>query len=566
MMVDLAVKPFYLNEEEMRWVHDTLNAMDVREKVGQLFCPIGLTDDREQLGAIVKGIKPGGMMFRPGPGEQVQDVHRYLQEQSRIPLLLAANLEAGGNGIATDGTYFGKPLQVAATNREETAYRLGLVAGREGRAVGCNWSFAPVVDIDVNCYNPITNVRTFGSDPSKVAAMAKAYAKGLRESGLAAAVKHFPGDGVDERDQHLLSSVNSLSVEQWEETFGEVYRELIEAGAGSVMVGHIMLPAYSRKLVPGIADDELMPATLAPELIRQLLRGQLGFNGLVVTDATAMAGFMMAEKREIAVPKAIASGCDMFLFNKNIEEDFAFMMQGIASGILTLERVDEAVLRILALKASLGLHRQQREGTLVPEREALTMLQHEEHVAWAKACAEQSVTLVQDKLRLLPLAVETHKRVLLYVLGDRGGHRSAPIGHYMIGRLREEGFEVSVFDRENVDFASLFGSVKAFREQYDWVLYLANVETASNQTTVRIQWEPFMAADVPWFVREVPTVFVSVANPYHLFDVPQIGTYINAYSGNEMTIDAVIGKLLGGSAFKGVSPVDPFSGAWEVKA
>lgn len=565
IVVNLTAKPFYLKEEDIQWVYETLAAMEVNEKVGQLFCPIGLTDDRGHLKTLVETLKPGGMLFRPGPGKDVQEMHRFMQEHSAVPLLLPANLEAGGNGIASDGTYFGKQLQVAATDNEEMAYKLGVVAGREGLAVGCNWTFAPVVDIDLNFRNPITNVRTFGSDPARVARMAKAYAEGIRKSGLAVSVKHFPGDGVDERDQHLLTAVNSLSVEQWDETFGMVYRELIEAGAETVMIGHIMLPAYSRKLVPGIADEELMPATLAPELIQTLLRERLGFNGLVVTDATPMAGFMMAEKREIAVPKSIAAGCDMFLFNKNIQEDFIFMMKGLESGILTMERLDEAVTRILALKASLGLHKRQREGTLVPGPEELAVLQCEEHRVWAKECADQAVTLVKDTQRLLPIAVQQHKRILFYVLGDSEGQRRTPISRFMVDRLKEEGFEVTVFDNEKVDFRTMFSGVGVLREQYDLALYMANIETVSNQTTVRIDWEPLLAANAPWFVRELPTVFVSVANPYHLLDVPRVPTYINAYSGTEAVIEAVVDKLLGRSEFKGISPVDPFCGCWEAK-
>ncbi|CAM4418849.1 glycoside hydrolase family 3 protein [Paenibacillus alkaliterrae] len=564
-MVDIAAKPFNLKEADIQWVHETLAAMDVSEKIGQLFCPIGMTDDRQQLKTLIEAVKPGGMMFRPGPGESMQDIHRFLQEHSKLPLLISANLESGGNGITADGTYFGKQLQVAATDKEEMAYKLGLVAGREGRAVGCNWSFAPVVDIDLNFRNPITNVRTFGSDPVRVTRMAKAYTEGIQKSGLAVSVKHFPGDGVDERDQHLLTTVNSLSVDEWEATFGMVYRELIEAGAETVMVGHIMLPAYSRKLVPGIADEELMPATLAPELIGTLLRRHLGFNGLVVTDATPMAGFMMAEKREIAVPKSIAAGCDMFLFNKNIVEDFGYMMKGIESGILTVERLDEAVTRILALKASLHLHKQQQEGTLVPDLKELAVLQCDEHKDWAKECADQAVTLVKDTQQLLPIAVDTHKRILLYVLGDSGGHRSTQISPYMVAKLKAEGFDVTVFNNKKVDFRSVFGEVKELSEQYDLALYVVNIETASNRTTVRIDWEPLLGADVPWFVREIPTVFVSVASPYHLQDVPRVQTYVNAYSGSETVIDAVVDKLLGRSDFKGINPVDPFCGCWEAK-
>ncbi|MFW5433494.1 glycoside hydrolase family 3 protein [Paenibacillus apiarius] len=565
-MIDLKAKPFHLNDDDIQWVQDTLAAMDLETKVGQLFCPIGLSQDKDELKNMLDTHKIGGIMYRPGEGAMVQETHRFLQENSKVPLLISANLEAGGNGIASEGTFFGKQLEVAATDNEEMGYRLGAVASREGAAVGCNWAFAPVIDIDMNFRNPITNVRTYGSDPERVLRMSRGYTKASQENGVAVSIKHFPGDGVDERDQHLHITINSLPTEEWDRTFGYVYKELIDEGAMTVMIGHIMQPAYSRALVPGIKDEEIMPATLAPELLNGLLRGKLGFNGMIVTDATPMGGFTMAEKREIAVPKSIAAGCDMFLFNKNMSEDYEFMMKGIENGILTVERVDEAVTRILALKAALGLHRKQREGTLVPGPEALEVLQAEEHVAWARECADEAVTLVKDTQSLLPISIEKHKRILFYVFGDEAGHFGGE-GTYkrFVEVLEREGFEVDIFQKEHLDFSIMSMSVKEVTGKYDLALYYANLETKSNQTAVRVNFAPPMGADMPWFIHELPTAFVSVASPYHLQDVPQVKTFINGYSSNVYVQDAIIDKMLGRSPFKGINPVDPFCNCWESK-
>ncbi|MGI8384873.1 glycoside hydrolase family 3 protein [Robertmurraya sp. P23] len=560
-------KPFFLSDKDINWIEETLQSMSLREKVGQLFCPIGSSDKEEELTRFIEEFKPGGIMYRPNEGAKMQETHRLLQSLSPIPLLISANLEAGGNGIATNGTYFGKQLQVAATDNEDMAYKLGVVAGREGRAVGCNWAFAPIVDIDMNYQNPITNVRTFGSDPERVARMGKAYMEGLSESGVAAAVKHFPGDGVDDRDHHLLSSVNSLSPEEWDQTFGMVYKKMIEADAKSIMVGHIKLPYYSKKLVPTIQDEEIMPATLAPELLNNLLRKQLGFNGLIITDATPMLGFTVSEKREIAVPKAIASGCDMFLFNRDIREDYEFMMKGIETGILSVERVDEAVTRILALKLSIGLYNQKVDGTLVPGQEALSVLQSDEHKKWASECADQSVTLVKDTQKLLPISPKQYKQIRLNILGDHSGglKEGASVTHSFLEAFQIEGFEVDLFDNSKVNFKELLMSVHDLKQKYDLVVYVANLETASNQTTVRIDWMQPLNANAPWFVNEIPTMFISVANPYHLQDVPMVKTYINAYSSNEFVVKAVIDKITGRSEFKGKSPVDAFCGKWDTR-
>lgn len=577
-MINLREKPFYLDDEGENWVKETLAAMTLTEKVGQLFCPVGFSDNEDILLPLVRDLGIGGIMYRPAPGSDLQKAHRFLQENSKIPLLLAANLEAGGSGGPADGTTYGKPMQAAATADPASGYSLGKISCAEGAAVGLNWAFAPIVDIDMNFRNPITNLRTFGSDPDTVIAMAKGYLKAADECGLAVSIKHFPGDGVDERDQHLLTSVNSLSVEEYDQTYGRIYKELIDYGAKTVMVGHISQPAYSRLLKPGIKDDEIMPATLAPEILNGLLRDKLGFNGLISTDATPMMGFTTAMKREDAVPYSIAAGCDMFLFNKNMTEDYGYMMAGIQKGIITPERLNEAVTRILATKASLKLHIKQREDTLIPDAGALSILNCEEHRTLAKECADKAITLVKDTQNLLPLDPAKHRRVYLNILEDND-QMDSPLRTAMKELMEKEGFEVILQDRDyNIDMSAMTSgqkdekmtrlmsemsmSVKEYTGQYDLAMFVANFETASNNTVIRLNWKGLlgMSNDAPWFSRELPTLFVSLANPYHLLDVPMVKTFINAYTNTPVIREALMEKLMGRSEFKGTNPVDPFCG------
>ncbi|MEZ0538021.1 glycoside hydrolase family 3 protein [Caldicellulosiruptoraceae bacterium PP1] len=565
-MINLKDKPFYLSDEDINWVNETLSKMTTKEKVGQLFCLVVSKEDVSQLLQELKNLdmKPCGFMQRPFMAEKAQENSRILQESFDIPLLIAANLERGGNGIAIDGTNYASQLEVAATDDEEMAYRLGVIAGREGRTIGCNWAFAPVIDIDYNFNNPITNTRTYGSDPNRVLRLARAYMKGIQENGLAVSIKHWPGDGVDGRDQHLVASVNSLSTEEWDKTYGYVYKGMIDEGAETVMSAHILQPAYSRLLRPGIKDEDIMPASLAPELNIDLLRGKLGFNGLIVTDATSMAGFAVAMPRELAVPTSIAAGCDMFLFTMNLEEDFNFMLKGVEKGIITEERLNEAVTRILALKARLRLHIKQKEGNLVPDKSALSVIKCEEHERWARECADKAVTLVKDTQKLLPISPEKHKKVLLYILGDIGGYMddSKGINGYFIKLLEQNGFEITKYDYSNTDFSVMNRPISFFKN-FDLIVYFASLKTQSNQTVVRINWAQPMGSDVPKFVKEVPTLFISVDNPYHLQDVPMVKTFINGYNSSEYVVEAVVEKILGRSEFKGINPVDPFCGYWD---
>ena len=560
-MIDLKGNPFFLNDADIRWVEETKASMPLEEKLQQLFFPIGYSSNKGYLQYELLNRHPGGVMFRTGKTEELFAAYSYLQTHTKVPLFLAANLEAGGDGIVEEGTAFGKQMQAAATGDPEQAYRLGKIACAEGQAVGCNYAFAPVVDIDLNYHNPITNVRTYGSDPEMVKACGLAYMRGAMECGSAVSIKHFPGDGVDECDQHILTSVNSLSCEEWDRTYGDIYKTLIEAGALTVMVGHIAMPAYQKRFNPN-HPDKLMPATLSPELLKNLLREQLGFNGMIITDASPMVGFLCAMDRRQSVPYCIEAGCDMILFNKDYAEDLEYMKQGLADGILSEARLEEAVTRILAAKAALKLPEKRIAGTLAPKRENLDVIGCDLHRAWAMECADRAVTLVKDTQHLLPIDPVKHHRVLFEILGKCPSEKR--VAERFIADMERKGFEMIPYEEEVFDFSKpmRFETVEEFRSKYDLVVYIGNVENASNKTTARLNWHaPYGAGNnIPWFVEVVPTVFISLQNPYHLLDVPMVKTYINAYSNHDLMIDAVVEKLVGRNEFKGVSPVDPFCG------
>lgn len=534
--MDLKRKPFYLDDTAIEWVNNTLNGLTEDEKIGQLFFPIGFSTEKEYLNHL-RSLGIGGLFFRPGVAEEVQQTYEYMQRTSKVPLLTAANLEDGGNGSSIEGTAFGNQMAVAATNQTGDAYTLGKIASSEGKAVGVNFGFSPVVDLDLNFRNPITNVRTYGSDVERVIKNAKEYIQAFHDNGIMISIKHFPGDGVDERDQHLLTSINSLSVDNWKKTFGKVYQELIDFGSKAVMVGHIAFPAYS--------GDE-MPATLSPQLLQDLLRNELGFNGLTITDATPMVGFCSAMKRSEAVPYTIQAGCDMLLFNRVLEEDIQYMKDGLSKGILTKERLDEAVTRILATKASLGLHQTINHGTAKFEdfREEQLDL------------ADRSITLVKDTQNMLPLSVEKHKRVLLQLLGSFDSNER--VLEKVKAELEKRDFEITVYEPET-NFFDL-GTVTSFSNDYDAVLYVANIQNASNQTVTRVHWHTLfgLGNNLPWFTKEVPTMLLSFGNPYHLYDLPMVDTVINAYCNYDHFIEMAIKKVTGESSFKGVSPVNPF--------
>lgn len=563
-MVDLRIAPFCLSDEQIKWVEHTKKSLSLEEKIGQLFCFCSRYNagGKAELDEFFSVAQPGAIMLRPMELEKAVEYQNLLQEKCKIPLLVAANLESGGNGIVAEGTHITSPMGIAATGKVEFAEKLGAICAREGSAVGGNWAFAPIIDIDFNFRNPITNTRTFGSDPHTVKDFGRTYVETVQENGMAACIKHFPGDGCDERDQHLVTTINDLTCEEWDETYGMVYRECIQAGAMSVMVGHIMQPAWSRRLNPSLKDEDLLPASLSRELLNGLLREHLDFNGLICTDASTMCGYAIALDRRKALPLSIEAGCDMILFTKNLQEDYSFVLEGYRNGQISEERLEDALSRVLGMKAALKLPWRNESYSL---EKAEKVVGCPEHQLWAREAAEASITLVKNLDQILPLSSDQYKRILYVPLeSEKGVVYSAKDGvcQRFAGLLEKEGFEITVFEPD----PALEGNMRSYQsylESFDLILYAANIVTKSNQTTVRIEWKQPMGADVPIFITTIPTVFVSFENPYHLLDVPRIRTFINAYSSTDDVQEVLVDKLMGRSEFKGQNPVDAFCGKWD---
>lgn len=544
--------------EPARWAATTLAGMTVSQKIGQLLCVYlrpgdasgWLTHLRE------RGIEPGGVMLLPRDRASARDDVRAIQAVSTVPLLVAANLESGTSSFITGDEAFANPMQAAATGDVEHARRLAIHCARAAHDIGINWAFAPVADVAINPRNPITNTRAFGDRTDLVSSMVEAYVSAAEGLGVMTSPKHFPGDGVDDRDQHLVASNNDLSVEDWEALIEPVWRRLITAGARSIMVGHIRQAALSRALVPGIADEDIMPATLAPELVEGVLRGRLGFTGLIVTDNTAMAGMTSVLARREALPKAIMSGCDMLLGNVSIEEDFEILCAAVHSGALSEERLDAAVTSVLEAKASLGLDGPAERPRAIPNPA-------EERI-WRDELAQASITLVKDRQSLLPLSAERHRRVLVHAIGDVPTFYDPTSGltNRFASALEHRGLQVTVRSVPSDDMTHQ--SARRIVDSFDLVIYFASLRTAANTNTIRVVWSTPQGPDAPRLSRaEIPSLLVSVASPYLLEDLPSVGTAVNGYTPSSATVDALVAALFDEAPFTGSNPVDPFAGRWD---
>lgn len=560
-MVDLKAKPFYLSDKKIQWVEDTIKNMSLDEKIGQLFINLTLQRDPETLDKLVNKYHIGGVRWQGGTLEEIYEQNKYFQEHSKVPVLIAANCEAGGNGAVSEGTFIATGAACGASKTSDTVRAMARVGATEAKSVGCNWTFAPVCDVVSNWRNTIVNTRAFGNDPELVAERSLAYMEEMNRAGLACAAKHFPGDGSEERDQHLVMGCNDLSTEEWDRSFGKVYKKLIDAGLQSIMVGHICQRAYTKKFNPEIKDEDILPATLSPELLQGLLRGQLGFNGLIVTDATHMAGLTAAADRKHAVQGVVAAGCDMILFFNDHEEDIAYLREGIEDGTITEERLDDALHRILGLKAHLGL-----DELVFPKKEDLKIVGCEEHHRLAEQAADESITLVKDTQKILPVDHEKKKRVLLYFI------ESAPVSSVdgadpakklLVEELEKAGFEVNApkdyyeYEMESPSKFNKFRmmeheSREEFKKNTDLVLFVIDMKGYAKENNTRLTYSVSHSHEIPWFVKEVPTVAVSLNYTNHLYDVPMMKTFVNAYGSSPEYIRKLVEKLTGKSEFKGM--------------
>ncbi len=587
-MVDLKAKPYYLADEDIKWVEDTIAGMTDEEKVGQLFFQLTSSHDEEHLKTLMEKYHLGGCRYNPAPGVAIQEQNRKLQKYAKVPVFIACNTEMGGDGACADGTVIGSGIKIGATGNKEYAYQLGKMANEEAAAIGCNMAFAPVCDIAYNWQNTEIIGRAFGNDPKRVADMSVEYLKGAHTiDGFACAAKHFPGNGLDFRDAHISNNVNDMDVEQWDASYGHVYKSLIDNDLDAIMGGHIMMPKYAKSINPDLQDDDMMPATLSPEIMTTLLRDKLGFNGMVVTDASHMVGMTNRMKRCEMLPLSINAGCDMFLFFNDPDEDFATMLNAYKNGIISEERMVEALTRILGLKAHLGLHKKAKEE-LVPQPDVLaSILGKEEYKEMQKAISKDAITLVKYKDKdVLPITPERYKRIMIvHVKGAGGamdelmkamGYGGGNPAEMLKEKLCAKGFETFIYESPidkmkkqiaagqkpdiNLYFAGK-NAIADFTKDMDLVITLCNVQNGRPSFGVSKG-----GGEIPWYVFELPVVVVGCGAPTMLADIPMARTYINTYDNKESSMDALVEKLLAGEeAFTAKDPIDSFCGLFDAR-
>lgn len=558
----------------LKWANEELKRMSLEEKVGQLIS-VGvnatfLNQDSDAFRTLKRNIeehKVGGIILFRGPVYESVILMNRMQQLARYPLLISADLEAGAGMRFDDTVNFPWNMAVAATGNPDFARRQGEITAREARAMGVHQIFAPVVDVNNNAANPVINVRSYGEDPADVARFGVAFTEGAQSAGAIATAKHFPGHGDTAVDSHRGLPEINVGRDRLNSVEFVPFQASVDAGIGSVMVGHIALPQIDSTAIRPlprnlkgkptdtdeageIVDEKAtMPATMSPVMGR-ILRNDMKFNGMIVTDALSMSGLTIYFTPEESAVRALEAGADMLLKPVDVDATFRGVRDAVKSGRLTEQRIEESARKILAAKYDLGLLDQR----ITPVDAIDRIVSSKEVYKLASEVAERAVTLVRDEDKLLPLKnLKPETRV--FNLAITNGDDRNWIGNAFVSRLNRSGLKVEsiVLDERSGEQEIQKAIDRA--KSADLVLATMYGRVRSGQASSVGLPDSGARALSAVIAAKAPIVGVSFGNPYLLQNFPAMRTYVVAYGDMPSLQNAVARALMGEIDVTGKLPI-----------
>lgn len=522
-----------------------LDSLPLRDKIAQLvmpwiaggYEPIDGAEMRQAL-AWVDSFKVGGIIMSIGSPTEIAAKLNALQRAAPLPLLVASDLEGGTTLRFVGGTAFPTQMGVGAGGREDDAYQMGRITALEGRAVGIHLAFAPVADVNSNPGNPIINTRSFGGDPHMVARFVTATIRGIRDNGMFATAKHFPGHGDTETDSHLSLPTITAPWARFDTLELVPFRAAIAAGVDAVMSAHIALPA----LDPG----QQRPGTLSPPILTGILRDSLHFNGLITTDALNMGAIVKEVGADEAPVLAFLAGSDLLLMPTDVGRAIDAMVRAVDAGRISRARVDQSVRKILEMKERLGLfdHREvdlDRVSSVVGRAEFRDI---------GAAVSQRSITLLKDSLGLVDGLRASHDQsVSLVVMAENG----STLGTTLAAELRRKGFAVHQFTLPLLADSAARDSVLKQVDSLSVALVAASVRVSSGKGTISLP--PGAEQAIQAIATRQRTVLISFGSPYLITQVPMVASYLLAWVATPTSETAVANALSGAAAITGRSPI-----------
>ena len=513
------------------------------ELIGQLMCVnISASLTPEKFEEYCKERKPGGIFVMRRPGDEVKQFLEIANRHSPVPVIVASDIEHGPGMGLSGQRMLPDSMAWGACNDASLLKKAGAETAKICRKNGIHWTFAPVVDLNINPNNPESNIRSISDEPSRVTAMAGAHMEGMQEHGyMVTACKHFPGQGMDDRNSHFVTVDNPMSKRKWLSTYGAVYKEMIRRGTPSIMTGHIVLPAFQP------ADEGPLgplPATLSKALMSDLLKGKLGFKGCIVSDAMGMIGASSHCPIDEIIVKFFNAGGDMYLFPRPNEYDS--LKKAAEDGVISMERLQDAAARVMYLKDRARLFEDQDK----------VLAEIEDNIPigdTAQEIADKSICVVRNSQNVIPTNLSKGSRILLVNAMEDFFHKP-PVGNEFEALkqvLRDAGHQVTEL------FTPTYVQIKEERDKYD--LILVNLRYSSRNChggSLRIAWDNIDAFWHTYIFQHPKVVLTSFGDPYKIREFPYVKTYINAFSDTEDSQRAVAKVILGQIPAQGKNPVN----------
>ncbi len=526
-------------------VSQTLRRLTVRQQVAQLVMPwlagtYAAFDDRalDRARAWVDSLEVGGIIISIGSPLDVAAKLNFLQRRSKLPLLVASDLEGGTAIRFNGGTPFPTNMGVAATRSEMDAWRMGRITGLEGRAAGIHLTFSPVADVNNNPDNPIINTRSFGGDPELVGRFVAATVRGIQSTGMLATVKHFPGHGDTDVDSHLSLPVIRADYRRLDSLELIPFRAAIAAGVSTVMSAHIALP--------GVARTDSVPATLAPEILTGLLRDSLGFNGLVVTDALDMGALVTSYGPGEAAVRAFLAGSDLLLMPADPRAAIDAMVQAVQEGRVSRARLRVSVRRMLEIKERVGLFRRR---TVNLDSLGFT-IGRRAHRDSARAVSGRALVLVRDSLGVVDSLRAGPRSLALVSYVDASGGSA---GQTLAAELTRRGYRVRSFRLSTTSSQSSYDSAAAVAQSAPLAVFVTSIRIADRRGAIGLPAPLVELMERTGTERQ--TLLVSLGTPYLLRQVPRIPAYLVGWTANPLVEEAVAAALAG-APITGLLPID----------
>ncbi len=534
-----------LSPEDDAWVDSIASALTLREKAAQVVVawleggrPAEGSAERERALRLVREEGVGAMIVGNGAAAETAAWLNELQQASRIPLLVAADLEWGAGTRLKGATVLPINMALAAAGPAAYAREAGFITGVEARAAGVHVAFAPVADVNVNPDNPVINTRSYGSDPAAVSERVAAFIEGARAAGLLTVAKHFPGHGDTELDSHIALPVLRADRARLDRVELAPFRAAIAAGVAGVMTAHLAVPALD-------PAGGLRPATLSRPIITGVLRGELGFGGLVVTDALYMDAVTRQGSTGAVAVAAIQAGADLLLMPRGEARAIDAVVRAVRRGRLSEERLDESVRRVLRAKAAAGL----RERRLVDPDALLPDEGSAARQAWSRHVTERSMTLVRGEAGSLPLSLKG-RAVLLVVYDDRVRRDT---GLELERALAGRGARVLTMRLSRTSDAGDLTRVRRLSGGADVVLFTSFVRAVPGKGGLGLPDPVGALADE---LAGAGAVVVSFGDPYLLRQLPHAGTYLLAWDREAASQEAAAAALSGAAPITGRLPID----------